>query len=42
MNVHTEGVIFLICITILVILFAGTPDLMDGIINYLSCECNQN
>ena len=32
----TEGSVVVICITILTICFCGDPDLMDGIIAFLS------
>jgi hypothetical protein len=35
MGEHGEAAIGTICLTILIILFAGTPDLMDAIIGRL-------
>lgn len=32
---NLEGIIIIICITILIILFAGEPDLMDALQIYL-------
>lgn len=37
MNQMTD-ITLIICVTILVILFAGTPDLMDTIISMLQCK----
>jgi len=39
-NIHQEssdiaGAIFILCATALIILFAGEPDLLDGMISYL-------
>jgi hypothetical protein len=28
--------VFILCITLLCVMFAGTPDLMDGLITFLS------
>ena len=33
MNIDYAGITLIICITILIILFAGEPDLMDTITN---------
>lgn len=33
-----DSVVFIICSTILLILFAGEPDLMDALISYLGCQ----
>ena len=35
MEIDWVAIVMIVCITVLFILFAGTPDLMDGIIAYL-------
>lgn len=35
MNAHTESALVVICITVLIILFAGSPDIQDALIQYL-------
>lgn len=35
MKEHADSIVNVICITVLVILFAGEPDIQDAIIDYL-------
>lgn len=36
MNDNTVAVFSLVCLTVLFIVFAGEPDLMDALVSYLS------
>lgn len=38
-SLDIDSVVFFVCVALLIILFAGEPDIQDGIVKYLMQEC---